>query len=307
MIVEDTYAAHTLRTRARNALSRFPRVYEALYEVAKRGKDRRAATEISRRIDEVTAREEFPLFTQIHIETVSRCNGGCSFCPVNRFVDPRTTEWMQEDMFDSIVRQLAEVGYDGILYFHLNNEPLLDKRIYDFIERARPKLPNATLSLWTNGTVLDLEKFKRLVGSLDVLVIDNYADDLVMRPNVQEIHDFCTANPAWGERLRIRIRRENEILDTRGAAAPNRKALGASLVSPCLYPFKQMNVRPDGKVSLCCNDALGEVTLGDLAVESLLEVWHGPAYADVRKKLAKGRSEIPICSGCDTLHLPSAG
>ena len=32
----------------------------------------------------------FPIFQTIEIETINRCNGKCSFCPVNRNIDPRS-------------------------------------------------------------------------------------------------------------------------------------------------------------------------------------------------------------------------
>lgn len=304
MIIEDGYRANPVRTFMKAQLSRFPKIYEILLQRSKLRRDRNLAPRIREHIAYLEAQDQLPLFTQIHIETISRCNGGCSFCPVNRFDDPRPTERMKESLFRSIIDQLAAVEYTGLVYFQLNNEPLLDKRLYDFIDYARSRLPRAFLSVWTNGTALNLDKFRRLVTALDSLVIDNYNDDLVLNPPVQEIHDFCLANPEWGRKLRIKYRRENEMLDTRASGAPNRGYI-ETLASPCLYPFKQINVRPDGKISLCCNDALGAMTLGDLSTASILDVWHGESYDNIRKILRDGRKGIDICEGCDTLHCPS--
>ena len=35
-------------------------------------------------------------FSHVQIETISKCNGKCSFCPVNTFTDPRDLNlWMK--------------------------------------------------------------------------------------------------------------------------------------------------------------------------------------------------------------------
>jgi hypothetical protein len=59
-----------------------------------------------------------------------------------------------------------------------------------------------------------------------------------------------------------------------------------------------MVVRPSGRLGLCCNDALGQVTLGDLNRQSLVEAWNGPAYVAVREKILQGREHIPQCGAC---------
>ncbi|MDR1701496.1 MAG: SPASM domain-containing protein, partial [Sporomusaceae bacterium] len=68
----------------------------------------------------------------------------------------------------------------------------------------------------------------------------------------------------------------------------------------CLLPFHQMVIRPDGKVSLCCNDALGKMTLGDLTQESIENIWHSQEYVTVRAKLTQGRQHLELCKHCDS-------
>ena len=43
--------------------------------------------------------EPFPIFGDIEIATVNRCNGDCSFFPVKRNVDPRKFTFMNEELF----------------------------------------------------------------------------------------------------------------------------------------------------------------------------------------------------------------
>lgn len=56
-----------------------------------------------------------------------------------------------------------------------------------------------------------------------------------------------------------------------------------------------MVVRPDGKVSLCCNDALGTMTLGDLTKELSAMFGMVKTTATSVKKLHQADKEL-ICA-----------
>jgi radical SAM protein with 4Fe4S-binding SPASM domain len=242
------------------------------------------------------------LFGQIDIETINRCNGSCSFCPVNKNIDPRDFHLMDEELFHSIIDQLHEMGFSGGVYLSLNNEPLLDRRLFKFLEYARGKLPFAKLVIWTNGTLLTADKFHRLMYFLDSITIDNYNDNLELYPNIKEIYKICLNEEKYRDRIKIVLRKRNEILTSRAGQAKNRKKMDV-LASPCMYPYCQMSVRPDGKVSMCCNDALGKVTLGDINKESILDIWNGDRYTHVRKEMLRGRKNLELCKNCDTIVL----
>ncbi|MDL2316686.1 hypothetical protein LJC59_06360, partial [Desulfovibrio sp. OttesenSCG-928-A18] len=209
-----------------------------------------------------------PLFSRIEIETVNRCNGACEFCPVNRNEPQRPYARMTEDLFSNILGQLADLQYRAGLSLHSNNEPLLDKRLPEFAAQARARLPQAFIKMFTNGTLLSLDLFRTLLPSFDRIFINNYKDSPEMHPNVQEIHDYCKSPE--GEKLIknktvvIQLRNPSVVLSSRGGNAPNRKAPVRPPSVNCIYPFRQFVIRPDGRASLCCNDALGQMTMGDL-------------------------------------------
>lgn len=243
------------------------------------------------------------LFNHIEVETVNRCNGTCSFCPVNKMEDPREEKTMSRELFEKIVQQLADIHYHGRFTTFSNNEPLLDDRIIEFNQYAREKLPEARLHLFTNGTLMTLDKFVALTEVLDELVIDNYQQELKLIRPCEEIRNYCEKHPELIKKVTIVLRKPHEILTSRGGTAPNRKEVPDYGDDRCVFPFKQMIVRPDGKVSLCCNDALGKYTLGDLNKESLLEVWYGPKFEMVRKCLYEGRKKWGNCKYCDTFSV----
>jgi hypothetical protein len=241
-----------------------------------------------------------PLFNQLEIETLNQCNGSCAFCPVNRHQKQRPLARMSDDLFFSLIAQLKELDYRGNLQLFSNNEPFMDDRIIDFIKHAKSSLPAGFLHMMSNGTLLTLDKFKACIDFVDSLMIDNYTVDYEFIPNVKSIYEYCLKNEPLQKKVSIYKRTPNEVLTSRAGSAPNHEAVEI-IGSSCVYPFNQMVIRPDGQASLCCNDALGQVTLGDISQQHIAEVWNGPAYVDIREKILQGRQYIRPCSGCTSV------
>ena len=159
------------------------------------------------------------------------------------------------------------------------------------------------MHLFTNGTLLTLDKFIALTEVLDELIIDNYQQELKLIKPCARIAEYCEKHPELKKKVTIVLRKPQEILTSRGGTAPNRKRLLEYGEDRCVLPFKQMIVRPDGKVSLCCNDAVGRYTLGDLSREKLTDVWFGAAFQEVRRRLYVGRKEWGSCRYCDAFSV----
>jgi len=245
--------------------------------------------------------EERPLFTHIEIETVNRCNNDCSFCPVNRHADIREYEKMEESLFEKIIDNLKDLQYDKDISFYSNNEPLLDDRIYDFIKYSKKSIPNARHILYSNGIMLNIKRYEKLFAcGLDFLLIDNYSDDGKLIKSVQELYDYYLINENINsDKTEIVLRRKTETLSNRGGTSPNGKE-SKTLNLSCYLPFKQLVIRPSGKVSLCCYDSYGKTDMGDLNKLSIEELWYGGKHFGILSHLyKKGRDGISICEKCD--------
>lgn len=243
------------------------------------------------------------LFNHVEIETINRCNGVCDFCPVSKKNDLREFVVMNRKLFENIIWQLAEINYDGRLALFSNNEPFLDDDIIDKHRYARKYLPSARMFLFTNGTLLTLKKFKEIIGYLDELIIDNYQENLKLIKPCEIISEYCEQHPELKKKVTIVLRKPHEILSTRGGDAPNRKKKVSYANERCVLPFKQLIIRPDGKISLCCNDPYGKNTLGDLTKESIVEVWNNDRFKMVRKCIYEGRGHWKHCEFCDTFNI----
>jgi len=241
--------------------------------------------------------------TAIEIETLNRCNGKCSFCPVNATVEQRPYAKMSGALFKKIIDELKGLSYSGRLALFSNNEPYLDERIIEFMKYARESVPDAYLYVYTNGTMLTLDKYKESMKYLDEIYIDNYSDDRVLLPVVKEIKEYIeNEKPEYLLRTIIDMRLQNQMLFSRGGQAPNRIENLKKIKTRCSYPYLQMVIRPDGKVSLCCNDAKGVYTMGDLNESAIIDVWYSHNYKEIRQiMMDTGRKNLNLCQYCDTV------
>lgn len=229
------------------------------------------------------------LFDHVEIETVNRCNGACDFCPVSVRHESREYKMMSEELFRKIIDELSEMEYSGKIALFSNNEPFLDPDILERHRYAREKLPKARMHLFSNGTLLTLDRFVELMKYLDELVIDNYRQDLELIKPCRAIVEYCEEHPELKHKVTIVLRKPHEVLSSRGGDAPNKTDIVTYPEASCILPFKQLIIRPDGKVSLCCNDPLGRNTLGDVSKESLVDVWNNERFKTVRRVLRDGR------------------
>lgn len=88
-------------------------------------------------------------------------------------------------------------------------------------------------------------------------------------------------------------------LDTDGAI---RYELQKRVYSPCRHLWRSINVAWDGEVVGCCIDMDKKMVLGDLKIQSAMEVWNGEPMRRFRSALAEGRyKEVELCAECDQL------
>ena len=265
-------------------------------EFHQRRKDRNSAILFSKIYQKKNTQWMYPY--SIEIETVNRCNNTCSFCPVNRNNDTRPYQKMTDEFFYSLIEQLEAMRYKGYLSLFSNNEPLLDKRICRFVSDARKRLPDARLALFTNGILLTEEIFVQLINQLDYLVIDNYSDEMELIPSVAKVVSKYRYVDSPCD-IKVYIRKKTQVLSSRGGEAPNR-TLVAQYESGCMMPFMQIVVRPDGKISRCCQDGLGLSEIGDLRKQTIMDCWHTASRKRIWDELIKGgRKNLKECAYCD--------
>lgn len=218
----------------------------------------------------------------IQIETVAGCNYRCSFCPIGQIEMPMGR--MTRETFERIIGQLG--NFEGELDLFFRNEPLLDKRIMDFVKYAKENT-RANIVLQTNGSLLTREKLEILTASCTVIVND-YTDDGEITGKVR----------SWSENDRtiISARSGDEVLTNRAGNLP--KSADGSYRGFCVKPFREMTIAFNGDVVLCCQDWRLEEKFGNVNESTLEEIWNSDSFASKRLLLREGRRD-GLCEKCD--------
>jgi hypothetical protein len=238
------------------------------------------------------------IFRMIALETVSSCNRTCWFC---KFGQPRgeiEPRWMDEGLVEKIVLELEALRYTGRLSWYKINEPLLDKRLPDFVGFAKERIPGCRQTVVTNGDLLDTHKCRRLYDAgIDLIGVSIYDDSTSMKVEDLRAQGFPVA--------RVDHRNEASFVENRGGnielqTEETRRQLTVDwTVHDCLRPSTGMNVQTHGDISLCCNDLYGDVILGNASRQSLEEIWYGSGFQEIRRRLrTNGRKGLRLCEAC---------
>lgn len=257
-----------------------------------------------RYFEEVGGQENTPVFVNCMIETIDRYNGSCAFCPANKELEVRPFKKISDSMYYSIINQLRDMGWKGRLYLSINNEPFMDARILTFAEYAKKTIPGVFVELITNGTLLSPEKMYGLVGKLDRVTINDYSSSYSLSEPHKSIYKEIRSNREVFKNIEVVINRRfsQEILATRAGYAPNKKKKNNRVSTPCVYPFMDFLIFPDGMVGMCCNDCMEISDFGDITKNSLLEIWKSDRYRRLREAMATGdRRNYPFCVECDVV------
>lgn len=284
----------------------------------------------------VNARRRSPYldFPQhVHLETLSLCNANCTFCPYGE-LDRKNTR-MPDELINKVLTDLEDIP--RIVPFQLSpfkvNEPFLDKRLFDVLERVTTRLPHATITLTTNSTPLTDEKLDRLaefshLGYLWISFNDHRPEQYTatMRlpydrtiQRLRAIHDRKAAG-----RLRIRV-----VLSRVGDSSPVDREFASfvgqqfPLFEAAIFPrggwlgqvpglelgpvpqvgcsrWFDLSITATGVVAHCCMDGKAEHPIGDIRTQHALEIYNQPAYRALRER-AMTRADAAPCNTCTFL------
>lgn len=263
-----------------------------------------------------------PLFDSIFFEVRTRCNGQCPFCPASVSTDTRADISMSPGIHEKVLHELAALQFKGRVAYHNNNDPLIFKPIAEFARTARTILPDCQIQILTNGRALTQQNAEALVDAgISELTINFYHDDLTVQLP-QKFYDIGTAilpkyypveeldisglgsldrrNPHAKFHYHVRRRKQNEVLSNHAGLAPNKNAEILSSFGFCQFPWTHCIITADGRVLQCCCDFYGHEPLGDVNHQTILEIWHGEKFYNLRKTLLQGnRAALSLCRHCD--------
>lgn len=199
---------------------------------------------------------------------------------------------MPLQLWENILEQLSELGYKGTFSPHFYNEPLLDDELEGRLELVRKKLPEVAVLLFSNFTLMDRERFRRLDELVDRFFVS--IDEPVIRASVNRLLPQLSS----GERSKIQLRTLDElgVYNRAGTVRPPGRDLRP--VTRCRLPADYLVISADGNVHLCYNDFDNRALFGNVAELSISEIWWSEPFLRTRCACCLGELEADICSRC---------
>lgn len=234
-----------------------------------------------------------PMFEVVLVETRNTCTRTCNFCKFGQERQDEGLSTIDDALLEKIAAELGAIDYAGRLSPFGINEPLIEPRIFEILALFRRSCPKALLTIASNGDCLNGKVYDRLFAAgLDYIFVDAYDDaifekvsQLVERGNIT-INDM--REPDW------------RFLENRGGSikGDDRRAIQRQGRN-CLRPSSMLVIRPPGEVVLCCSDMYGDVIMGDLRTDSIVDIWLNDKFQHYRNTLAtEGRANLELCQGC---------
>lgn len=265
----------------------------------------------------------------LQIQTIDLCNLRCEFCP-NRY-RAQSGHVMEDEVFEKIlIESKPYLMEDPQIIFHLENEPLLDKKLFERMTLARNHYSHPETEIFFSSNGVLAEKY------LDEIVnIPNLYNFMQYGKNNKEFNKFTKSNISKEKFDRIVktnseiIDRINHINDTTNQKKGAKRQIESYLFGPfpgrnCLsragfldgwkvkktedkiYCKKQepniyFNFLSNGDMILCCMDYTRESVLGNIKNQTLEEILSSKKAENIIRK-ARGdikAEENFICRRCE--------
>ena len=267
----------------------------------------------------MTYRQAPPFSMQI--EATEGCNLRCGFCGIRGIREKGTTgelsgpfHFMTVTTARSLASQLRQMDWNCRLEFAMHGEPTMNPDLPEIIHEFRAARPRSSIMVTTNGIPM-LKSLKARVHELfaagvNTIAVDDYAPHRVA-PALRELMPVIEYPADRNGNPHVRFHGQRVVIvadiaqaETGTHATLNNHAGSAApptdrmVTKVCTLPFRELSVRFDGSIALCCNDWRGQYRVGDAA--DLDAAWHGPEMTAARRLLLhEGRRDITPCAGCD--------
>jgi len=259
----------------------------------------------------------------VQIQTIDACNARCIMCP-HKSIE-HTGKAIDDDLFIRIVDQIAEQVGTGLvsemvkvdLFFQ--NEPLIDRKLFERARYVREKLPLSYLICFTNGLLLpklkqqiidsdfnklyfslygyDVQSFNRLTGLK--ISQDKFMEMIAAMLEIERSGRLRTIiSPSWRH-----VNGRMVLFDYSSRAGFYSKKILHSQIRGCTRAraYNWLHFHADGEMVLCCMDWQKETVFGDIKQQSLGEILNSESY---RKLLLQVRGNVEskrgfICKRCE--------
>ncbi|CAB4162327.1 Radical_SAM domain containing protein [uncultured Caudovirales phage] len=268
----------------------------------------------------------------IQLEPTEGCTLACAFCGIATIrengADRKSMthgtlgsgpyRFMSLATVERIAREMSRLKWGSRIEIAMHGEPTMNVDLPEMIACLRHYLPKNYILVTSNGAgITKRDRFMRLLKSgLNTLALDDYRH----ADNVAKIREFLPTigfpvyaypeqkegNPHVRDANRVKVTIIHDISDNT-AGTHKLHNQGGSSGGPseelrnqrCTKPFRELSVRWDGNVALCCDDWPGKYKIGNVLSMPLDKLWASEPFEAARRKLYAGQRDFGPCRGCN--------
>jgi radical SAM protein with 4Fe4S-binding SPASM domain len=264
----------------------------------------------------------------IQIELVEGCNKLCKFCALNSIRDRKGQDlrFMDATVGRQLAQQCSEFAPTARYEFAMHGEPLLHPELIEMLMMFRVALPVAQFQLTTNGKMFLKAGFHhkntaQLMRIIDILLIDRYKDErddinnfvALGAFNDYTVYDYyldknCPSPYNNHHRSKKFIVLMDDISENAGASKARvlYNQGGNSPLPPiekpfektCTVPFRELSVRYNGGVNICCDDWTNQYNISNIKDMHLKDIWVHQKLELARKFLQNKSRYMNPCNAC---------
>lgn len=256
----------------------------------------------------------------IQIETVQGCNRKCDFCGTRGI--ERGFHYAEPQTIRHTARLIREAGINTRILLAGHGEPTMHPHIVAVVRILRKQLPKTMLHLFTNGTII--EKKPEMVielfnAGLNDLIFDEYSDSRI--GEFVRADSICRSFTIVEQQAGVPLFCDKDVsaqricivppIDGEGNTASRKlnnhcgagmRELEKPLKKTCSILFRDMFVRWDGNIAICCNDFRGEYPVTNInKCRTLHEAYFHDRFESARRIIMTGdRAAVHPCDVCST-------
>lgn len=274
--------------------------------------------------------EQEPPFC-VQVELSEGCNLFCDFCGLQGIREkPGNFKFMTLETAELLALMLRVNGWNSRVEFAMHGEPTMNPDYIKIVRVFRKHLPKNQLMMMSNGGGLlrppgVVESLNELFDAgLNVFAFDAYEHvkikdkvDAALRspgelplpfdvhhyPDQLEFspHDRYPRSARKFIRVRdIRMSKKGTHTTLNNHCGSGAPGLKEPIKSRCAKPFRELSIRWDGSVAICCNDWRGVYKIGNINKTPLNALWNSAEFQSARRFLmVRDRGALKPCNVCD--------
>lgn len=272
----------------------------------------------------------------IQVELVEGCNLACSFCGMQGIRDngangpdfihgfnSKPYKFMTTITARDIANQIRENEWNPRIEFAMHGEPTLNPKRVRIVEIFRETCPWLSLMMTSNGGGLLLspgptENIDALMNAgLNTLLLDHYnhvkiVDKILNKYSGKYSISYYPQDKKANPHQRRKPKDHNIVIcqdisdkpggthstlsNHTGCAFPRNDAQAGKR---CAKPFREMAIRWDGSVAICCVDFRGVYKCGNVNRIGIQKIWYSKQFESARKAMYHGMRVFAPCIGCN--------